>query len=283
MRPVVLLLTSLVLPIVGCATGHTAAQTSAKREWDALCRRLPRRSHAERAAVRFSQPRPHQEAALRVSALAAAESVVHVRTIGTRNRSGGDDRDSAREIATPTGGTGIVLLDRGIILTNEHVIRQTRRITVVLHDGSEYPVERVLSHPRYDIALLRIAADGLKPLTPSPRVPAAGTQVVAVAFADDPAEPNYRTGTVTHTHKSLQRELDPMGKKDYGSLLESTAALGPGFSGGPLLDSNGRLIGLNVATAGNPETLQRRGYALPFDKRIDKAVQELVAVMDAVD
>ena len=82
-----------------------------------------------------------------------------------------------------------------------------------------------------------------------------------------------RPGVVTRASASMQEELDPTGQRDYRRLIESTAELAPGFSGGPLLNAAGRLVGLNVAVSGAPG--DRRGYAIPFDARMGEVVARL--------
>jgi S1-C subfamily serine protease len=59
-------------------------------------------------------------------------------------------------------------------------------------------------------------------------------------------------------------------------MIESTASLEPGFSGGPLLDMHGRLVGLNVAMTGRPGSPQCRGYAIPFNDSARQAISELM-------
>ena len=60
-------------------------------------------------------------------------------------------------------------------------------------------------------------------------------------------------------------------------LIESTARIEAGFSGGPLIDTQGRLVGLNVAVTGHPDSKRCRGYAVPLDNRIHKALADLNA------
>ena len=88
-------------------------------------------------------------------------------------------------------------------------------------------------------------------------------------------------GVVTRGRRSLQRELDPTGRRDYGDLVETTVKLEPGFSGGPLLDLKGRLVGLNVAVTGSPGTDRQRGYTIPFDNPMHEAIGQLVVLARA--
>jgi len=94
--------------------------------------------------------------------------------------------------------------------------------------------------------------------------------VVAVGCA--PTD-RIRAGILTSADASLQVQLDPTGQCRYGGLLESTVPIEPGFSGGPLLDRTGRLIGLNVALAGRG--LTQRSYAVPFTAATRAAIASL--------
>jgi S1-C subfamily serine protease len=86
---------------------------------------------------------------------------------------------------------------------------------------------------------------------------------------------------VTDVAVSLQNELDPRRARLYENLIESTTPIEPGFSGGALLDRQGRLIGLNVAVAGELNGDDCRGYAIPFSADIRKALAELAAQVQA--
>jgi serine protease Do len=135
-------------------------------------------------------------------------------------------------------GTGFIVKENGLVATNLHVVAGYAKALVVLHDRREFPVIEVYNaDPRRDIAILRIAADGLKPLVlgDSDRV-RAGEPVVAIGH------PLGLTDTVSSGLVGAVRTVE----SDF-SVLQISAPIAPGSSGGPLFDDRGRVIG--VATA----------------------------------
>lgn len=276
MRSAALFWACAVWSAVGCVTGQSPGQLTPKQQWEALCCRMPAR---QLPAVAHAVHRPglsrREQVALRHAAGEALESVVSVKTATLGSRDDGYESSGVRKASISEGGTGVVISSGGLILTNEHVVRHALATTVVLHDGSEHVVVSIVVHPRLDLAVLRIERTDLQPIVRAKGAPRAGIPVVAVSYKSDKSEQNIRTGVITEPRRSLQRELDPTRRNDYGQLIETTARLEPGFSGGPLLDSKGRLVGLNVAVSGCPGTDQHRGYALPLNEVNSRAVARL--------
>jgi serine protease Do len=135
-------------------------------------------------------------------------------------------------------GTGFVVNANGLVATNLHVIAGYPKALVVLHDRREFPVIEVYNaDPRRDIAILRIEANGLRPLVlgDSDRV-RPGEPVVAIGH------PLGLTDTVSSGLVGAVRAIE----SDF-SVLQISAPIAPGSSGGPLFDDRGRVIG--VATA----------------------------------
>jgi hypothetical protein len=135
-------------------------------------------------------------------------------------------------------GSGFVVGKDGLVATNLHVIAGYTKVLVVLHDHREFPVVEVYNaDPRRDIAILRIEARGLKPLAlgDSDRV-RAGEPVVAIGH------PLGLTDTVSSGLVGAVRKIET----DL-SVLQISAPIAPGSSGGPLFDDQGQVIG--VATA----------------------------------
>lgn len=271
-----------LLLVTGCASTHRTAHLTAEHEWEALCRRMPQgRTPSAAGETRRSSLTREQESALQYVAVGALNFVVRVKTASPGRGELRNDSLGARAASTSSGGTGVVISSDGFILTNEHVVRHAHDVTVVFHDGTEYPVKAIVVHPRQDFAVLRIGRTQMPPALPSLEPVKSGSPVVAVSWISDRREHCYRTGVVTSGRRSLQRELDPAGRRDYGDLVETTVKLEPGFSGGPLLDSEGRLIGLNVAVTGALGTDRHRGYAILFDHQTHEAVGQLVALAKA--
>jgi len=258
--------------LCGCVSPPRASDRDAQRRWEALCRCLGRDVEVQDRCACPPKLAPEQQAALRHAAARVAPSVVAIRTVlHTPAREPVADR-RARTTAAESGGVGIIVGADGAILTAEHVVRNAAEIHVVLRDGTTCVAETVRTDPELDLAVLRIRCEPLPALALAPTDVSAGTPVVALGAAFDEAR---RTGVVTRGAVSLQAQLDPERTRDYSALVETTVTLEPGFSGSPLLDAEGRLVGLNVATSGAAEDTTARAYALPFDQDTCTRVRQL--------
>lgn len=272
-----------VLPIVlslalflqsGCAGPSRTRRSQGQARWDRLCARMrPCRT----PPTGQSKPPPalarDQSEALRAAAAEVIASVVHIQTLVSGPVDGDYPDGPARPASRRSGGTGVVIASDGLILTNEHVVRNATDIMVVLPDGSRHAVEIVVVDERFDLAILRIDVSDLQPLGPARNSARFGAPVVAIGWNAPTGAACVRPGVVTDTSSSLQNELDPTRQRYYGQLIESTAALDPGFSGGPLLDTQGRLIGLNVAISG--PRAERLAYSIPFTAQVREVVARL--------
>lgn len=184
--------------------------------------------------------------------------------------------DQPRPTANRLGGTGVIIATDGVILTNEHVIRNAKHVTVTLADGSVHEVQRIQRADKLDLAVLYIGARTETALSPAKCYADPGMPVVAFSAARRDKPGGARTGIITKRTVSLQRELDPSRTRWYDDLIESTAKLEPGYSGGPLLDMQGRLIGINTAAFGGPDDDYARAYAIPLHHANRKVIDNLV-------
>lgn len=189
--------------------------------------------------------------------------------------------DGIKATANRSGGTGIIIAAEGIILTSAHVVHQARAVTVVLADGSTHPATKILTDSRLDLAVLRIEAGALDFFAFTSEPPKGGAPVVAVAAPGRQQPGGFRLGKVTSPSVSLQGRLDPAYESRYDRLIESTTRLETGFSGGPLLNARGQLVGLNVAALRSADDHQARGYAIPFDRRTRDVVARLLTKIGA--
>jgi S1-C subfamily serine protease len=165
-------------------------------------------------------------------------AVVHVRAIGAPL---GNDKYLARAV-----GSGVVIVDRGLILTNLHVIAGAGRVRVLFADGSESDASIVSRHPETDIAVLQ-AHTVPDDLTAAVLRPAAdlqpGDAVVAVGFPFG-IGPSVSAGIIS----GLKREYrSPNGARVLSDLIQFDAAVNPGSSGGPLLNAAGEVVGIVTA------------------------------------
>jgi putative serine protease PepD len=157
-------------------------------------------------------------------------------------------------------GSGIVLSDDGLVLTNAHVIGSISEISVILSDGSEHTATLVGSSPDDDLAVIQL--EGVEGLTPAElgssddlRV---GDELIAIGNALNlGGEPTVTRGIVS----ALERDLSAGGIRLEG-LIQTDAAINPGNSGGPLVNAAGQVIGVNTAIVADAQNL---GFAIAID------------------
>lgn len=141
-------------------------------------------------------------------------------------------------------GTGVIVDERGYVVTNRHVVGAARSMKVQLHDGSSLSGQVVIAESSQDLAIIKL--ETAKKLPALPLGPVAdlmiGESVIAIGH------PFGYTNTVsTGIISALNREITmPTGDVLTG-LIQTNASINPGNSGGPLLNINGELIGINVA------------------------------------
>jgi len=165
-------------------------------------------------------------------------------------------------------GTGMIIDREGHILTNEHVIRGTDSIEVDLPDIGWVPARVVGVDPQSDLAVIGVD----RPVSVTCRFSegadtAVGLSVAAIGARLSTSNEGETAGLVGHLSRlgcCLQGVLDPTQECYYGNMLEFTVALPPGYSGGPLIDACGRVIGVNTAAATDRRSEDRFGYAIPM-------------------
>ena len=185
-------------------------------------------------------------------------SVVRVRGFGEAKKG---EEDSEAQV-----GTGVVIVETGIILTNLHVVQGAKRVTVVFSDDLESEARVIAVRPEHDLAVLQAATvpDDLVAATMrSTKDLAPGDLVVAVGFPFG-IGPSASAGVVS----GLRREFySKQGQRLLTNLIQFDAAVNPGSSGGPLVTAGGEVVGIVTAIL-NP-TDQRVfigiGFAVPIE------------------
>jgi len=140
-------------------------------------------------------------------------------------------------------GSGFVIAPDGFIVTNHHVIEKAKNVVVVFTDGRELAARVVGSDASTDLALLRVAEGGLKPVeiarSENLRV---GQLVIAIG---NPL--GFQSSVSTGVVSALGRNLRGQSGRLIENVIQTDVALNPGNSGGPLVDSRGRVVGVNTA------------------------------------
>jgi len=166
------------------------------------------------------------------------------------------------------GGSGVVISDDGLIMTNHHVIDNSTQVRVVFEDGRMYESEIIGSDRLTDIGLLKISASNLVPISiGNSDVLKVGDLAVAIGHPLTlGAAPTVTTGVVS----ALERRLDVGGEAMNSGvtlfgLIQTDAPITRGSSGGALINSNGELIGITTAIATADVGAEGLGFAVPVN------------------
>ena len=180
-------------------------------------------------------------------------------------------------------GSGVIVDEEGYILTNNHVLEDAQRVEVYLSDRRRLPAKVVGSDPATDLAVLKVEADGLIPITwGDSETLSVGSPVWAVG------SPFGLSGSITFGIISSKHRIDLSGTRyqvsdvlspRYGDLLQSDVAVNPGNSGGPLVDELGTMVGINTAILG--ETYRGVSFAIP--SRVAKRCYEQIRANGRVE
>jgi S1-C subfamily serine protease len=168
-------------------------------------------------------------------------------------------------------GTGMVLTSSGEILTNNHVIRGATDIKVVVpNTGQSYSAQVIGYDVSHDVAVLRVnGASNLKTISQGDSGSVnPGQSVQAVGNAGGTGRLSFASGTVTNVDRAITVGDDQGGSESLSGLIETNAAVRPGDSGGPLLNSSGQVIGMDTAASVSNDVAQTTtndGYAIPIN------------------
>jgi len=182
---------------------------------------------------------------------AVRSSIVRVRSLGD-------------EYAPSATGSGVVIVDRGVILTSLHVVAGASRVRVQFEDGMESDAEIVTRQPENDLAVLQAnrIPDDLKAATlRSARHLIEGEHVTAIGFPFG-IGPSVSHGVIS----GLKREYRE-GERALSNLIQFDAAANPGSSGGPLVNAAGEVVGIVTAILSTAEKagFSGIGFAVPIE------------------
>ena len=162
-------------------------------------------------------------------------------------------------------GSGFIVTDDGLIVTNKHVVAETgAKYRVFTKDDKQYEVEKIYRDPANDLAILKITASGL---TPVEMGDSSKLKVGQFAIAIGTALGEFRNTVTTGVVSGLGRGITAGSPfegfaEKLDNVIQTDAAINPGNSGGPLLNSAGQVVGINTAVASGGQNI---GFALPIN------------------
>jgi serine protease DegS len=210
-----------------------------------------------------------QPASFNAGVRRAAPAVVNV-----YNRNMGDNASAQNQMRIRTLGSGVIMSDKGYILTNKHVINDAEQIIVALQDGRVYEAQLVGSDSLTDLAVLKIDAGNL-PVIPrnDARIPHIGDVAMAIGNPYNLGQ-TVTMGIISATGRI---GLSPSGRQNF---LQTDASINQGNSGGALVNSLGELIGVNTLSfdqSNDGATPEGIGFAIPAAlaiKVMDKLIRD---------
>lgn len=201
-------------------------------------------------------------------------SLVNVRVSGFSQDALGTGRTQGQ-------GSGAVIDESGIIVTNFHVVQGAVRVRIFFQDGNEPVDGRVIgTDPDRDLAVIQVPEPGLTPIKiGSSDALRLGDEVIALGFPLGLGGPTVTKGIVSGKNRNLEvPRQNAEGGEDlvqFQGLLQTDAAINPGNSGGPLIDTAGRLVGINTAAAG-AGSAENVGFAIAIDSALP-VIEEILS------
>lgn len=171
-----------------------------------------------------------------------------------------------------SSGTGFVVRSDGLIVTNRHVVDVGGAdYTVILNNGKKYPAKILAKDAFQDMAVLKISATGLQALDlgDSDQL-AVGQTVIAIGNALGQFSNSVSKGIISGLSRSITAQSRDSSEK-LDKVIQTDAAINPGNSGGPLMNLDGKVIGINTAIASGAQNV---GFAIPVN-RIKKDISDL--------
>jgi serine protease Do len=194
---------------------------------------------------------------------AAAPAVVYIHTdLGVKHSRDLFGRIFSQQLSGQ--GSGVVILKEGFIITNYHVVKGAQRIQVTFDkrfDEQEYPAQLVSFVEQEDLALLKITRARDFPTIPLGTSSDLMVGETVVAIGNPYGQMHTATdGIISGLHRDVEI---PSASLDFSDLIQTSASIDPGNSGGPLLNINGELIGINSAMNVQAKNM---GFAIPVDR-----------------
>jgi serine protease Do len=174
-------------------------------------------------------------------------------------------RENGTEAREVGGGSGFIVSNDGMIVTNRHVVSdEDARYSVLLNDGTAYDVDVLARDSQLDVAILKISQPLETALTyvefGDSESLQLGETVVAIGNALAEFRNSVSVGVVSGLSRSIVATDGMGGSEQLDQVIQTDAAINPGNSGGPLLNAQGEVVGVNVAVSRGADNI---GFALP--------------------
>jgi S1-C subfamily serine protease len=172
---------------------------------------------------------------------------------------------SPLSMPAPTAGSGFIVSPNGLILTNNHILTGASSLTVTLDDTRELSATVVQTDPAHDLALIKVDATGLVPVTLGDSdALQVGQLAIAIGSPLGTYTDSVSQGVVSGLNRGITVGDGATGTpQNLSGLIQTDAAINPGNSGGPLLDASGSVVGIVTASASNA---QEMGFAIPINQ-----------------
>jgi serine protease Do len=176
-----------------------------------------------------------------------------------------DSMADGRGMVQVGGGSGFIVDEDGLVMTNKHVISDSKaEYTVILNDGRSFPAKILSRDPINDVAILKIDQKGLTCLKLGDASHLElGQSLIAIGNALGIFRNTVSLGIVSGLSRSITAQADPEAPpQEMRGLIQTDAAINPGNSGGPLVDSHGLVVGVNAAIISGAHSI---GFAIPVN------------------
>lgn len=202
--------------------------------------------------------------AFRNAAAKALPSVVTVYSTSERRSKANPLLDIIREKVGDTVGSGVIIRADGLILTNHHVVADAKQIEVILQDGRRFEATETKSDIHSDLAIIKVDTDVELPTAEigNSNDLFVGDWVLAIG------SPFEIEGSVSAGIISATGRLQTLSRDVRGQFLQTDSAINPGNSGGPLVDLEGRVVGINTAISSRSGGFEGIGFAIPISRAV---------------
>lgn len=271
-RIIILFLLLIALLYFGASFG------SLSFNWDTIGKYFPKISQgtgglgAEKVKI-VNEESVITDAVDKVSPSVVTVSIVKTRSLGRifeidpsdpfnifRQRQPGQSQKVEQDI-----GTGFIVASDGLIVTNKHVVSDTNaKYKIVTKDDKTYEAQKIYRDPSNDLAIIKINASGLKPVTmgDSSKLKV-GQMAIAIGTALGEFRNTVTVGVISGLGRGITAGSPFEGYVErLDNVIQTDAAINPGNSGGPLLNSSGQVIGVNAAVSSEGQNI---GFALPIN------------------